>query len=176
MERKRYGYAESSNLRSTRAGHIIDGVQADAAIENGMLKKVGELNTALEVRNVAKAGAKDKVILALSALTPYDTSRTAYAHESYLRKEAGEVARFYTLEAEDRFAVADYMITALSDKVVVGNTIILDPTTEFYKEVAHGSDTATAAANGFMARIEGVEPHGEFNLVRVRVIQNVQLA
>lgn len=176
MAKTKFGYAESSNLKATKAGHIFDVIQDGVALENGMLKKLGELDEVLEVRKVADAAAGDKVVLILSALVGDDGSSTVNLQEWFYRKEDGEVARAYELEAEDRFAVADYMIDALSDSVVVGNTVALDTTTKFYKEIAASSDAETAKTNGFMARIEGVENKGALNLVRLRVIQNVTIA
>ena len=176
MARKQYGYAESSNLKATTAGHIFDVVQADTALENGMLKKLDEIKEVLEVREVKNAEAKDKVVLILSTLIPYDTSNTLYTHESYLRKEAGEVARAYELVEEDRFAVADYMIKAANSKLAAGNFVVLDDATGFYQEVAKGQEATKAAENGFMARIEGIETKGAITIVRLRVIQNTQIA
>lgn len=172
MAKTKFGYAESSNLKATKAGHIFDVIQDGAALENGMLKKLGELDEVLEVREVTDAAAGDKVVLILSALVGDDDSSSTNIQEWYYRKEDGEVARAYELVEEDRFAVADYMIDALSDSVVVGNTVLLDTTTKFYKEAASTSDADNAKTNGFMARIEGVENKGALNIVRLRVIKN----
>lgn len=176
MAKTKFGYAESSNIKATKAGHIFDVIQEGAALENGMLKKLGELDEILEVRNVTNAANKDKVVLILSALVGYDNSTTANAQEWYYRKEEGEVARAYEVVEEDRFAIADYMVTALGETPAVGNTVVLNPADGFYKEIAATADATTAGSYGFMARIEGVEVKGELTLVRLRVIQNKVIA
>lgn len=181
MIREKYGYAESSNIKATKAGHIFDVVQEDTALENGMPVVLGELDEILEVRKATTPKAADEVVLVLSALVGTDDSTSTSIQEWFYRKEAGEVARAYELVKDDRFAVADYMIKPLSSKVEVGNTVTItesvpEGTKQFYTEVAHGSDTTTAGTNGFMARIEGVETKGELTLVRLRVLKNTPVA
>ena len=58
MAKTKFGYAESSNLKATKAGHIFDVIQDGAALENGMLKKLGELDEVLEVRKVTDAAER----------------------------------------------------------------------------------------------------------------------
>ena len=171
MARTKYGYAESSEIKATNAGHIVSGVNADNAIENGTLWVLGnKTDGSDEIYAVTKPTAtSDQVWLALSALYAYDTSTTLGQHEMYLRKEAGEPARMYELVKYDRYAIADYMITPLaSSGPVVGNYLI--PKTDgTYTELA---SSATLSNYGFVARINSIEYKSNLTIVRIEVVQN----
>lgn len=176
MAREKFGYAESSNIKATVAGHIISGVNTDLPIENGMLWKLGAKTTGSdEIYAVSRPAAGDKVWLSLSALYGYDTTSTLGQHEMYLRKEAGEPARMYELVQYDRYAVADYMITPISSSngVQAGNLVKVDPTTGKYTEVAASTSTS---ALGFVARIESIEYKSNLTIVRLYVLKNEQVA
>lgn len=174
MAREKYGYAESSNIKATIAGHTRSAVNADLPIENGTLWKLGAKTAGSdEIYAVTKPAAKDKVWLALSALYSYDTSSTLGQHEMYLRKEAGEAARIYELVENDRYAVADYMITPASTKLQVGNLVKADPATGKYTEIAASASTD---AIGFVAEIQSIEYKSNLTIVRLRVLKNVQVA
>lgn len=170
MAREIYGYAESSEIKATNAGHIYNIKNDDKAIENGTMWVLGDLDTTSEVYPVTPAKDTDKVVLALSVLMAYDTTSTLGQHEMFLRKEAGEMARGYELVEHDRFAVADYMITPASSStgLKVGNYIIVDGTDKQYKEVAK----AGIAGKGFAARISEIRYKSNLTLVYVDVIQN----
>lgn len=175
MARTKYGYAESSEIKATNAGHIVSAVNADLAIENGTLWKLGTKTTGSdEIYNVTKPAAGDKVWLALSALYAYDTTTTLGQHEMYLRKEAGEAARIYELVQYDRYAVADYMITPLTTGALptVGNLVKVDPSTGKYIEIASSTTTTSL---GFVARINSVEVKSNLTIVRLEVIKNEQV-
>ena len=174
MERTKYGYAESSGLKSTIAGHIYSIQNDSLAIENGTLWKKGNIKTNKEIYSVEKPAKGDKVVLALSALYAYDTTTTLGQHEMFLRKEAGEVARAYEVGEDDRYAVADYMVTpATTDTAPVKDNYIVyndasGAKTE-YKEIA---STGSVEGYGFVAVIEEVEYKSNLTLVRLRVIRN----
>ena len=176
MARTKYGYAESSNIKATIAGHTRSAVNDDLAIENGTLWKLGAKTTGSdEIYNVTKPSAGDKVWLALSALYSYDTSSTLGQHEMFLRKEAGEAARIYELVENDRFAVADYMITPVTSGGApkVGNYVKADPATGKYTEIAASTSTDSL---GFVAEIQSLEYKSNLTIVRLRVIKNEQVA
>ena len=168
MERTKYGYAESSGLKSTIAGHIYSIQNDNLAIENGTLWKKGNIKTNKEIYSVEKPAKGDKVVLALSALYAYDTTTTLGQHEMFLRKEAGEVAE------DDRYAIADYMVTpATTDTAPVKDNYIVyndasGAKTE-YKEIA---SSGSIDGYGFVAVIEEVEYKSNLTLVRLRVIRN----
>lgn len=172
MAREKYGYAESSDIKATVAGHCFDIKNDSLPIENGTLWKLGDMSQADEIYAVTKAAKADKVVLALSALYAYDTSTTLGQHEMFLRKEAGETARAYEIVEHDRFAVADYMIKAVSDSVAVGNYIVVNddssPTTQ-YKEIA---SSGSVTGYGFVAKVVGVKVNSNMTIVRLDVIKN----
>lgn len=175
MARTKYGYAESSEIKATNAGHIVSAVNADLAIENGTLWKLGTKTTGSdEIYNVTVPAAGDKVWLALSALYAYDTTTTLGQHEMYLRKEAGEAARIYELVQYDRYAVADYMITPLTANTLpqVGNLVKVDTSTGKYTEIASSTTTTSL---GFVARINSIEVKSNLTIVRLEVIKNEQV-
>lgn len=176
MERTKYGYAESSGLKSTIAGHIYSIQNDTLAIENGTLWKKGNIKTNKEIYSVAKPAKGDKVVLALSALYTYDTSTTLGQHEMYLRKEAGEVARAYELVEDDRYAIADYMVTALTTAPVKDNYIVYNDEAGAKTEYKELASTEDIAAYGFVAVVEEVEYKSNLTLVRIRVIKNATVA
>lgn len=173
MVREKYGYAETSDLRATLAGHIHSVVKDDLPLENGMLMKLGKMKKADEVYEVTLPAAADKVVLIHSALYAYDTTTTLGQHEMYLRKEAGEPARAYDIEPLDRYAIADYMVTPLADKVVEGNLVIVDPATGKYKELAATGDISKV---GFAAEIERIVYKSNLTILNIRVLKNEDVA
>lgn len=173
MARVKYGYAESSDLRATLAGHIHSVVHETMALENGMLMKLGKMVKGKEMYGVELPAQGDKIVLILSALYAYDESTTLGQHEMFLRKECGEAARAYDIEANDRFAIADYMITPVGEKVAAGNLLVADTATGFYTEMSAEADTA---AYGFVAEIEDVIYKSNLTLVEIRVLKNETVA
>lgn len=174
MAREKYGYAESSNLKSTIAGHNYSVVHDTLALENGMLMKLGKLKTGSEIYEVTSPEKGDKVVLILSALYAYDTSTTLGQHEMYLRKECGEAARAYEIEPTDRYAVADYMIKPVSSKVAAGNMIVVSTDADYkYEEIQAGESTDEY---GFVAEIEDIVYKSNLTLVEVRIIKNEDVA
>lgn len=176
MARTKYGYAESSNIKATIAGHNFDIKSDTLPIENGTLWKLGDLTQPNEIYTVTKPAKGDKIVLALSALYAYDTSTTLGQHEMFLRKEAGEVARACEIVEHDRYAVIDYMIKPLSTDtgVVVGNYVVVNDGTDgtTYQEVVKTGDVS---AYGFVARVVGVEAKSNMTIVRLDVIRNAEV-
>lgn len=135
--------------------------------------KLGEMKKADEIYEVALPAAADKVVLIHSALYAYDTSTTLGQHEMYLRKEAGEAARAYDIEPLDRYAIADYMITPLGDKIAENNLVVVDPATGKYKEMAADGDISGV---GFAAKIERIVYKSNLTIVNIRVLKNEDVA
>lgn len=169
-----FGYVETSNLKATVAGHIFD-VVMNTGLENGMALKLGDLTSANEIHDAALPAVTDEIVLVANEALIYDESTRKAQEEWFYSIPAGEVARCYEVAKYDRFSVLDYSITALADKVVVGNYIVVDPVTGFYKEVAKSGFDADDY--GFAARIFAIEPRmigstSNATLVRVEVIKN----
>lgn len=179
MVREKYGYAESSDIKATNAGHLYHIMNDQVAIENGTLWKKGEVlmhdTQNEEVYKAEVPAVGDKLILALSVLMAYDTSTTLGQHEMFLRKEAGEIARAYELVEGDRYAIADYMITPLTEGKVPTkkNLLVWDAATGKYKEIAASGDVSTY---GFVARVNNVEYKSNLTIVRIEVLKNETVA
>ena len=169
----KYGYAESSDLRATLAGHIHSVVNETLPLENGMLMKLGKMVKSQELYDVQLPAEGDKIVLILSALCPYETYTKLMQHEMYLRKEAGEEARAYEIEPMDRYAVADYCITPIGEKPAKDNLVVVDPATGFYKEIAADAETDSY---GFVAEIEEIVYKSNLTLAHLRVLKNEQVA
>lgn len=173
MARTKYGYAETSDVRATIAGHLPHITNDTLALENGQPVVIDKIDSG-EVYKVKKPTATtEPILIHHSALYSYDDSTTLGQHEMYLRLEAGEVGRAYPTEPLDRWAFADYMIKPLSTNLVVGNYIVIDPDgteSKFYEEIASATDIT---AYGFVAVIEAIEKKSaNMTLVRVRVLKN----
>ena len=167
----KYGYAESSDLKAVNAGHIYSVVDTVNTLENGMVVGLGEeVSGNPEVRQAVAPTKAGHVVLVLNPAVTYDQSTTAAAEEENYFVPAGTPARAYDLYAEDRFMVADYLITALSDNVVKGNYIVANTATRKYTEVA--ATGFTAADYGFYAKILDTVVKDNMTLVLVRVMKN----
>ena len=178
MAREKYGYAESSTLRATVAGPIRSAVNPDMALENGMHLAIGDLVDLMnseEVYGVQLPTERDQIVLILSSLYAYDTSTTLGQHEMFLRKEAGFPARAYYIYEADRYKVADYCITPLTEEAapVVGNLVVVDTATGFLKEIAADADVA---AYGYVGKIEKIEYKSNLTLVGIKVVKNEAVA
>lgn len=172
MAREKYGYAETSDLTATVAGHIYSVQHDSKPLENGMLMKLGSIKSNNEIYKVDLPQKGDKIVLIHSALYAYDTSTTLGQHEMFLRKEVGETARAYQIRPTDRYAVADYMITPANSKIAKENLVVVDPDTGKYKELAKGTSVDDY---GFAAEIEAVESKSNLTIARLRVIKNEEV-
>ena len=177
MARTKYGYAESSDIKATNAGHIYNIVNESGAIENGTLWTKGDVAFTQdeEVYKVTAPTKGGKVILALSSLYSYDTSTTLGQHEMYLRKEAGEVARGYELVEGDRYAIADYMVTTLAGSgkpAVAKNLLVADTSKNTYTEVAAATEVDDY---GFVARSNSIVYRSNLTLYNNEVIKNIDV-
>ena len=175
MAREKYGYAESSTLRATVAGPTRSVVNPDMALENGMHLRIGDIVENDEIYDVQLPEQGDQIVLVLSSLTAKDTSTTLGQHEMFLRKEAGFSARVYYIYEADRYKVADYCITPLTEDAapVKGNFVVVDTATGFLKEVAAGADVD---AYGYVGKIENIEYKSNLTVVTIKVIKNEAVA
>lgn len=173
MAKKKYGYAESSALTATYGGgHIHSVVDEDNIMENGMLIELGD-DIDVENRKAETPTATSKVCLLLDVAMIYDQSTTEGQAEYYYYVEPGKSARAYELFENDRFAIADYMVTAPlageGKPCVVGNYLVADANRK-YKEVAAGSFDAETV--GFAAIIQEIVYKSNLTLYRLRVVKN----
>lgn len=176
MERKRYGYAESSALAATYGdAHIYSVMDDENILENGMLVELVDLVTN-EIYTIKSPEAGSKVVLILDPAVSYDQSTTYGQSEVFYYVKEGVPARAYNLIENDRYAIIDYLVTSLAGEgkpVVVGNYVVVDPATRKYTEVANGEDLSTY---GFVAKIAAIEYKSGMTLYRLRVIKNQAVA
>lgn len=174
MARQKYGYAESSALRATNwGGHTLSAIDETNILENGMLIKLGA-DVDVENRLAETPAESDEVYLVLDVILPYDESTTVgQAEYFHYPHEIGEPTRIYELFENDRFAIADYMVTAPvagADKpCVVGNYLVTDGARK-YKEVA--ADGFDASQYAFAAVIQEITYKSNLTLYRLRVVKN----
>lgn len=179
MAKVKYGYAESSDLAATYGdGHIYDIVDNDNILENGMLVKLGDTVENDEIHAISSPAITDEIVLVLSVPMIYDQSTTEGQAEYYFYTEPGKAARAYNIIKRDRFAIADYMVTTLAGAgkpAVVGNFVVVDPSTRKYVEVAAKGSTGEAtdmSGYGFYARINKIEYKTNLTLYRLEVMHN----
>lgn len=177
--RQKYGYAESSALRATNwGGHVLNVIDDKNILENGMLVVLGA-DIDRENREAVTPTEQDEVYLVLDVILPYDESTKLgqaeiyhYSHEDQI----GHPTRVYELFENDRFAIADYMVTAPlageGKPCVVGNYLVVDANRK-YKEVAATEDIA---GYGFVAVIQEIDYKSGLTLYRLRVVQNKKIA
>lgn len=166
---KRHFIVETSDVKSTKAGHIFSVKDADTNMDNGELVKIDKLIAGeTEVFSVKTPAETDKgVVLINTPALMYDTSTTLRGAEYNFYNEAGSVARAYELVAGDRFGVSIGAVTLLAESIVVGNYVVCDGARK-YKEKASVEGT-----EGFVAQVMFTKKfsNGETR-VYLRVIQN----
>ena len=179
MAKQKYGYAESSALMATNWGaHMYSVVDEDNILENGMLVEKTDLVDAkdIEIYGVKNPEAGSEVVLILTPALIYDQSTTEGQAEYYFYIEPGVTARAYALVKDDRFAIADYMVTTLAGKgkpAVVGNYLVANSDRK-YKEVA--AEAFNGSTYGFVAKLEAIDYKSNLTLYRIRVIKNTAVA
>ena len=148
----------SSDIRATRAGHILNFVHT-ADCDNGTIWAQGDLvgqGVDRESYKCKAAAAGDKVFVIGSVpLLPRARTKSESAETNFYN-EAGDVMRAYALEPGDRYEVSTSLVTPASGKVAVGNYITADTSNEGkYVEKA-----ATTAAAAFEAVVRQVKTYG----------------
>lgn len=169
----KYGYAETSGIKATVAGHIRSVVHPTLALENGMHVKMGGIKQNKEIYEVELPTEKDAIWFVHSALYPYETYTTLMQHEMYLRKECGDPARCYEIVDFDRYAMADWCVTPMGEKVVKGNKVVVDVATGFLKEIAADADVS---GYGYVGVIEDIVYKSGLTLVEIAVEKNETVA
>ena len=156
--------------------HIYSVVDKENILENGMLVEKTDLVEAKEIYGVKTPEAGSKVVLILTPALIYDQSTTEGQAEYYFYIEPGVAARAYALVEDDRFAIADYMVTTLAGKgkpAVVGNYLVANSDRKYTEVAAEAFDGSTY---GFVAKIEEIEYKSNLTLYRLRVKKNVAVA
>lgn len=167
--------AESSNLKATIVGNMYDLIVRDdsekaIAIDNGMAVVVGDFTgDGLQTRYAKVAADTDKIALVLSVPTVKDGySKTSEQPYNFYNK-AGAVVRAYEVVEEDIFGVSKNFVEG---DVAVGAYVVWDSAAMKYKVSASNP----AATNGFVAKVHSVQAGTFYDLVRLFVVQNKDMA
>lgn len=175
MKKEKYGYAESSALAATNGdGHIYSVIDNDNDLENGMLVTLDEVID-MENYSVRTPAQTDGVVLILDVIIPYDQSTSEAAHEYYYKFDAGTSTRAYNLIKNDRYAIADYMVTTIAGEgnpAVKGNYLVVNTANRKYTEVAKSQDF-NMESYGFVAEIVDIVSRSNLTLYRLRVLKNL---
>ena len=159
---------ESSNLKATIVGNIYDGV-CEEDVDNGMpLVLKNYTGEGLQLREVAKAGAKDQVVIAGTVPVIKDAMTTLQANFNNFYNKAGEVIRCYEVVKDDIFAISKKFITG---EVAVGKYVCVeaDVTYNIY-------DSDPTATNGFVGLVHSIATGTFYDMVRILVVQNTTIA
>ena len=166
---------ESSLLRATRAGHILN-LEAISDCDNGTVWAKGDKATTPFSREVYKAKAvtaKDPVYVIGSVPVLPRAVTKAEKDETNFYNVTGSTMRAYALERDDQFVVSESLIKPLSSNVVVGNSVIADASKAGYYEEKTPAGEGSVA---FIATIREVIKvgHGKdaYNKVRLEVVKN----
>ena len=148
----------SSDIRATRAGHMLNLVHTEDC-DNGTIWAKGEPSKDKNSREVYKATAAnttDKVyVIGSVPLLPRARNKVEAAETNFYN-EAGSIMRAYALEPDDRFEVSVSLVKAADSEVKVGQFVIADAATAGkYEEKA--TDEGTAA---FTAVIREIKTYG----------------
>ena len=148
----------SSDIRATRAGHMLNLVHTEDC-DNGTIWAKGEPSKDKNSREVYKAAAAkttDKVyVIGSVPLLPRARNKVEAAETNFYN-EAGSIMRAYALEPDDRFEVSVSLVKAADSEVKVGQFVIADAATAGkYEEKA--TDEGTAA---FIAVIREIKTYG----------------
>lgn len=144
---KKHVVAESSLLKATITGGLVNLVDTAADVDNGKLVTKGEY-IAPETYKMGTPAAKDKVYLTLQVPLIYENYTSGNQAEYNFYNEKGSVVRCYPLEEGDIFTVSAEGIKALASAPVVKNLVVAEG--RDIKEVASGTAITN---NGFAGRI-----------------------
>ena len=166
---KKHVIAESSLLKATITGRIVNLVLEDADIDNGKLVVKGEYLRP-EVYAAVKPTETDKVYLTLQVPLIYEEYTPACQSEYNFFNAKGDVIRCYPLEQDDIFTVSENGIKALGDVPVKGNLVVANGFD--ITEVAADTDVANV---GFAGRIIEKVARSGGNFYQIEVIKNEKM-
>lgn len=159
---------ESSNLKATIVGNIYDGV-CEEDVDNGQaLVLKNYTGEGLQLREVAKAGVKDQVVIAGTVPVIKDAMTTLQANFNNFYNKAGNPIRCYEVVKDDIFAISKNFITG---EVAVGKYVCVeaDGTYKIY-------DSDPTATNGFVGLVHSIATGTFYDMVRILVVQNTTIA
>lgn len=173
-----YTVWESSNLRSTIAGHLfdclvrktIDGEETPIDCENGASLVLGDYTgNGLQERYAKYAGVKDQIVVAGSVDLVKDAYNEAQAAANNFINKAGQDVKCYQVEQDDVFGISTSGFTSAENTLVVGNYVVVDGNGKFVAQASKPS----ASSYGFIGRIHSLHSNLYYTIVRIVTIQNV---
>lgn len=186
VEKNLKGLFESSLLMSTDVGNLYDVIVRDEnnkeiECDNGVAIKVGEyVGDGLEERYATIATAKDAIAVVGSAPDVKSALTKAQAQPYNFTNTAGKPAKAYQIQDakvhSDIFGVASYQFTdGTAALVKVGALVVVDGKGAWEAHDSSELDTLKAS-NGFVGKIHSVSVGSYYTIVRIQVVQNVELA
>lgn len=158
---EKYGIVRTDRVKATHNGHIHSVVFEEEKLQNGSLGVLGNFKEdERELRQLKKPeGTTEPVVLIAHPELRYEEFRMTDNALNKFYIEAGEPARAYELEREDIFSVSLDMVSAIGEKPVKGNYVVVENDSFKAKEVDSFTDEA------FVAQIEDVEQTGTMRIV-----------
>lgn len=185
-ERELHGIFESSRLLATDVGDIYDALVRDEsqkpiAVDNGVAVKMGEFTgNGLQERYATIAKITDKIAV-VGAPANVKTALTTEEAQIYnYTNPAGKPAKTYAIQDPDKhadiFGIAEYQFTTESaTKVKVGNLVTVDGNGAWVASETTELDSLKTS-NGFVGKIHSISYGTFYNIVRISVIQNKDIA
>ena len=186
IEKNLRGLFESSKLMSTDIGNLYDvivrnGSDNPIAVDNGVAIFVGDYTgDGLQTRYATIATAKQKIAV-IGTPANVKTAMTKAQEQPYnFTNEAGQVAKAYQIQDatihDDIFAIASYQFTDnTATKVKVGALVVVDGKGAWEAHDASELETLKTS-NGFVGKIHSISVGTYYTMVRIEVVQNVDLA
>lgn len=186
VEKNLHGLFESSKLLSTDVGNIYDVIVRDSAekeidCDNGVAVSVGAYTgNGLQERYATIATAK-QAIAVIGTPADVKTAMTKAQEQPYnFTNPAGKPAKAYQIQDakvhDDIFAIASYQFTDdTASKVKVGALVVVDGKGAWEAHESTELETLKGT-NGFVGRIHSIAVGTYYTIVRIEVLQNVELA
>lgn len=185
-EKNLHGMFESSRLMATDVGDIYDVLVRDGNekaidVDNGVAIKVGDFTgNGLQERyaTIAKVGEKIAVVGSPAEVKTAMTKAQEQPYNFY--NKAGNDAKAYQIQDKgihsDIFAVAEYQFTDESkDKIKVGNLVVVDGNGAWVADEKTNLETLKTT-NGFIGKIHSFSIANYYRMVRIEVVQNIDIA
>lgn len=181
-----HGLFESSKLLSTDVGNIYDVIVRDNAekeidCDNGVAVSVGAYTgNGLQERYATIATVK-QAIAVIGTPADVKTAMTKAQEQPYnFTNPAGKPAKAYQIQDakvhDDIFAIASYQFTDdTASKVKVGALVVVDGKGAWEAHESTELETLKGT-NGFVGRIHSIAVGTYYTIVRIEVLQNVELA
>lgn len=163
---------ESSNLKSTIVGNIYDGICTED-VDNGQALILGDYTgEGLQERTVAIAKDITKPVVIAGTVPLIKDAMTTEQGEPYnFYNKAGKTIRCYEVVKDDIFGISKEFVTGDTQKLKIGAFVKLNANGQY--EI---SETDPSATNAFVGKIHSIAAGTFYDLVRILVVQNKEIA